>query len=377
MNNRRRVLKTIGLLPLLSVMGCVRGAHNIGSLRITLAGQALMSYPLCENPYDGLDGVVAELRKGDLVFTDLEVAIKTAKSGAPTRDTIFLHTAPVTTLDCLRTMGFTALALSNNHAWDLGTDGVLATRSAVIEAGFAAAGTGVDLEAAAAPAFVNARAQRVAIVAMATGKIRDGAAATASRAGVNELRLADGEPDSADAGRVLQSITRARRRADIVIAYHHNHDWGNDMKVTRPWARQWAARCADAGAHIYMSHGAPLLHGIASHGASVLFFGLGSLVFQSRTPVGHYPSEVWETAVVHCNYERGNLKTLEIVPVVLNESSDDPSKHAPTRGRPRIATGGDASRILRRLQTLSREVGGDHIVIENGRGYWRNVVGAS
>ena len=336
-----------------------------------------MSYPLCEEPYAGMDEIVAELRKGDVVFTDLEVAIKTDQSGVPTRDTIFLHTAPPTTLDCLRTMGFTALALSNNHAWDLGTDGLLATRSAVISAGFSAAGTGIDIEAASAPAFGDVHGQRVAIVAMATGKIRDGAAATDSRAGVNELRLTGGEPDAVDAQRILRAIARARRRADIVIAYHHNHDWGDDMRVTRPWARQWAARCADAGAHIYASHGAPLLHGIASHGASVLFFGLGSLVFQSRTPVGHYPSEVWETAIVHCNYEQGDLRTLEIVPVVLNERSDDPSRHAPTRGRPRIATGSDASRILRRLQALSRDLGGDHIVIEDGRGYWKDVVAAS
>ncbi|MDH5619943.1 MAG: CapA family protein, partial [Gammaproteobacteria bacterium] len=123
MSSRRRFLKTIGLLPLFSVPGCAKRVRGGGGLRITLSGQALMSYPLCEEPYAGMDEIVAELRKGDVVFTDLEVAIKTDQSGTPTRDTIFLHTAPPTTLDCLRTMGFTALALSNNHAWDLGTDG--------------------------------------------------------------------------------------------------------------------------------------------------------------------------------------------------------------------------------------------------------------
>jgi poly-gamma-glutamate capsule biosynthesis protein CapA/YwtB (metallophosphatase superfamily) len=377
MTSRRTVLKSIGSLPLLSVTGCMQAFRDSGKLRLTLAGQALMSYPLCEDTYDGLDQIIAELQMGDVVFTDLEVAVRTEQSGTPTRDTIFLHTAPPTVLACLRTMGFNALALSNNHAWDLGTAGIMATRSAVISARFAAAGTGADLNEASAPAFIDVRGQRVAIIAMATGKIRDGAAATASRAGVNELRLADGEPDPVDAQRILRSIEGARRRADIVIAYHHNHDWGDDMRVTRPWAKQWAARCADAGAHIYASHGAPLLHGVARHETSALFFGLGSLVFQSRTPVGHYPSEVWETAIVHCEYDRGSLEALEFVPVVLNERSDDPSRHAPTRGRPRIATDDDALRILRRLQTLSKDVGGHHIVIEDGRGYWRNVVGVS
>ncbi len=377
MSSRRRILKAIGLLPLLSAAGCLRNTRHGEPLRITLAGQALMSYPLCEDPYDGFEQIVTELQKGDVVFTDLEVAIRTEQSGAPTRDTIFLHTAPHTALGCLQTMGFNALALSNNHAWDLGTEGVMATRSAVIVAGFAAAGTGANLDEASAPAFMTVRGQRVAIVAMATGKIRDGAAATASRAGVNELRLADGEPNADDARRILRSIAVARRRADVVIAYHHNHDWGDDMRVTRPWAKTWAARCAESGADIYLSHGAPLLHGIARHKKSLSLFGLGSLVFQSRTAIGHYPGEVWESAIVHCNYAGGVLDALEIVPVVLNERSDDPLRHAPTRGRPRIATGGDASRILRRLQALSRDVGSHQIVIEDGRGYWRNIVGAN
>jgi poly-gamma-glutamate synthesis protein (capsule biosynthesis protein) len=345
---------------------------NQDSLRITLAGQALMSYPLCEDPYAGLPQVVAELQKGDIVFTDLEVAIKTEQSGTPTRDTIFLHTASPTVLDCLRSMGFNALALSNNHAWDLGTEGVMATRSAVIAARFAAAGTGADLDEASAPAFMNVRGQRVAIVAMATGKIRDGAAATAGRAGVNELRLVDGEPDPADAQRILKSIESAHRRAAIVIAYHHNHDWGDDMSVTRPWAKEWAVRCAESGADIYASHGAPLLHGIARHAASLSLFGLGSLVFQSRTAIGHYPSEVWESAIVHCNYTGGRFDSLEIVPIVLNESGDDPSRQNQTRGRPRIATGDQALKILRRLQALSRSSGNDQIVIEGERGYMRS-----
>lgn len=376
MISRRHVLGTLGLASVLPWAGCTNSVRNGGPLRVTVSGQALMSYPICETPYDGFADIVRELRNGDVVFTDLEVAIKTDRSGSPTRDTIFLHTAPPETLYCLREMGFTALALSNNHAFDLGTEGVMATRSAVVAAGFAAAGTGDDLASASAPAFVDARGHRIAIVAMATGKIRDGAAATETRAGVNELRLADGEPDSTDAERILRSISRARRQADLVVAYHHNHDWGDDMRVTRPWARRWADRCAKAGANLYLSHGAPLLHGFASDHGSALLFGLGSLVFQSRTPIGHYPAEVWETAIVHCDYRQGRLDGLEFVPVLLNERSADPARHAQGRGQPRIATGRDAIRVLTRLRALSRDLGGADLAIHNGRGYWGHPHGA-
>ena len=80
-------------------------------------------------------------------------------------------------------------------------------------------------------------------------------------------------------------------------------------------------------------------------------------------------SEVWESAIVHCDYNSGRLDKLEIVPVVLNERADDPSRREQTRGRPRIATGSDALRILQRLQALSRDLGNDRIVIEGERAY--------
>ncbi|MDH5622135.1 MAG: CapA family protein, partial [Gammaproteobacteria bacterium] len=323
--DRRSLLGALLGLPVLAA-GCSLDRPGKQTSRITLAGQALMTYPLCAEPYDGFDAVVAELKRGDVVFSDLEVAIRTPDSGAATRDTSFLHTATPDVLSCLAAMGVNALALSNNHAWDLGTAGIVATRNAVRSMGFAAAGTGKNLAEATAAATMGTGDASVAVLAMATEKIRDGAAATATRAGVNELRLVDGQPQAEDANRILKAIAAARRESAMTIVYHHNHDWGSDMRVTRAWSVDWAKRCADAGADIYVSHGAPLLHGIARYGRSVLFFGLGSLVFHSRTEPGYYPAEVWESAIVHLEYSLGTLNLVEVVPVVLNEMGDDPSR---------------------------------------------------
>jgi poly-gamma-glutamate synthesis protein (capsule biosynthesis protein) len=366
MIDRRRMLLSLAGLPLIAMSGCKRTATRQAALRITIAGQALMSHPLCAQNYAGFAGVVAELKRGDIVFSDLEVAIKTADSGAATRSNEFLHAASTGVLTCLREMGLNLLALSNNHAWDLGSEGVLATRKAVMEHGFAAAGTGANLDEASAPAVMQQHGRRIALVALATEKIRDGAAATATRAGVNELRLDNGVPHVEDATRVLSSVRKARQQADVVIVYHHNHDWGDDMRVTRPWAQTFARECADAGADIYVSHGAPLLHGIETYNDSVLFFGLGSLVFHSRTEIGHYPPEVWESLIAHCEYVDGLLHSVEIVPVVLNERGDDALRQNQTRGRPRIASGADAERILRRLQRLTAGTG-SNILIEGDR----------
>jgi poly-gamma-glutamate synthesis protein (capsule biosynthesis protein) len=365
MITRRTAIVALAGAPLLGCMALPGSARGAKAFRITLTGQVLMTHALCDSPYEGFDAVVAELARGDVVFSDLEVAIKTADSGEPTRDTGFLHTTSADTLACLQQMGFDMFALSNNHAWDLGTAGVLATREAVREHGFIAAGTGPDLEAASAPAFFARDDFSVGLVAMATGKIRDGAAATRTRAGVNELRLEDGEPHAVDAARILATVRQAREKADIVIAYHHNHDWGDDMRLTRPWAQRWAKRCSDAGADLYVSHGAPLLHGVETYHSSLHLFGLGSLVFHSRTAIGHYPPEVWESTIAHCDFVGGQLGRVEFVPVVLNEVGDDPERQNATRGRPHIATGSDADRILLRLARLTADLGVS-LAIENG-----------
>lgn len=297
-----------------------------GALRVTLSGQLLITHDICAAGYAGFEDVARELRRGDVVFSDLETAIRTSASGEPTRDDEFLHVAEPRVLGCVRSLGFNLLALANNHAWDLGTAGVLATREAVAAAGFAHAGTGATLAQATRAGSLCVSGRRVSLVAMACGKIRAGAAATPTRPGVNEVKLhADGRLDRQDVERNLAAVGAAAAAGDVVIAYLHNHEWGEDMALTQPWARELARACVDAGARLFVSHGAPLLHGIEWHRGAPLFHGLGSLVFHSRTPPGHYRPEVWESAIVHCELSDAGA-ALEIVPVVLNEIGDDPAR---------------------------------------------------
>jgi poly-gamma-glutamate synthesis protein (capsule biosynthesis protein) len=254
-------------------------------------------------------------------------------------------------------MGFDLLALSNNHAWDLGTEGILATRDAVIAAGFTAAGTGANLTAASA-AGVWPRHGGVALVAAASGKLHDGAAATADRAGVNELRLDSNDViNAADRDRMLESIASAAHECSYVIAYLHNHQWGDDMRRTRPWVRQFARDCVAAGASVFVSHGAPLLHGIEMHMGKPLLHGIGSLVFHSRTAPGYYRAEVWQSAIVQLAFDGGELIQLEVVPVSMNEYGEVAARPLQTRGRPRIATGSEAETLLTRLARLSADFG--------------------
>ena len=158
---------------------------------------------------------------------------------------------------------------------------------------------------------------------MATGKIAEGAAATATRAGVNEVRMTGEQLHAEDVDRNLAAIEAAASQADYVIVYLSNHQWGEDKATTKPWARSFARQCVDAGGDVFVAHGAPLLHGIELYRGRPLFHCLGSLVFHSRTPPGYYPPEVWESVIVHCDFAGGRLLGLTVVPVLLNERGDD------------------------------------------------------
>jgi len=143
---------------------------DLKSSRVKRFGLAVTD--LCADAYPGLAAVIAEIRRGDVAMTDLETAIRTRASGAPTREGVFLHEAGIDELRCLRTFGFDMLALANNHAGDFGRDGILATLQTTREAGFHAAGSGRNLADASRAARLATAGQPVALIAMATGKIR-------------------------------------------------------------------------------------------------------------------------------------------------------------------------------------------------------------
>jgi poly-gamma-glutamate capsule biosynthesis protein CapA/YwtB (metallophosphatase superfamily) len=351
--DRRRFLQALTATAACSIVPGVAIAAP-GRLRFMALGQAAIQFDLREQPYPGFAPVAALLRHADVCFTDLETPISGPGAEKATRDTIFLKAAEPVVLDCLKALSINVLALSNNHSWDFGTSGVLTTLNAVRARGFTYAGTGENVGQATAPAYRDTPGGRIALVAMASGAIREGAAATATRAGVNEVRLeSNGELNSEDTARNVAAIREAARSTPHVFCYQHNHYWEKDFRVTPAWQRVWARQCIDAGACAFISHGAPLLHGIELYRGRPIFYDLGSLIFHTKTAVGYYPPEVWESAVADCAFEEGRLISLELTPVVLNESGIGADRFYETRGRPTIARGADAGRILERLQGLS------------------------
>ena len=188
--------------------------------------------------------------------------------------------------------------------------------------------------------------------------IREGGAATESRAGVYELRGRAGEGLQADdVERMLDSIRNAAGSARIVLAYLHNHLWEADIARTADWQRDFARRCIDAGASVFAAHGPPLLHGIEMYRGAPLFHGLGSFIFQTRKPQDAYGEPNWQSLIAECRFAGRRFVGARLTPVQLaSEGRDGPADFA-TRGRPSPATAAQARTILARVGALSAALG--------------------
>jgi poly-gamma-glutamate synthesis protein (capsule biosynthesis protein) len=295
----------------------------------------------------------------------------------------------------LRTFGFNLLSTSDNHAFDLKATGIQNTIREMDRRKMVHAGTGNNLAEASAPGYLRTPKGTVALVASASGLIAPGGNAAADRPGVNELRVEAGNkenearedlpgapantPNPEDSQRILQSIRDARKQADLVIVYQHNHVFGNHSFATiftegmqerlapNEWLQKWTHAEVDAGADIVVMHGAPLLHGVEIYHGKPIFYDLGNFIYNLPPTIAyiHEPMN-WESAVAYLQYQGKSLQSISFRPIVMNYAGEgQPDMHNEyasnqflhTRGLPAPATGARAGYILQRLAELSKPFG--------------------
>jgi poly-gamma-glutamate synthesis protein (capsule biosynthesis protein) len=339
------------------------GIEADDDLNVVLLGQALIEHDPRSLKEAPLESVVPLLTGADVVFTNLEVSVcAEAAECKPTRTDEYFHGAGPRVIDYLDSIGVNLLSLANNHAWDYGSQGILSGIEEVSGRGIVHAGTGKTISDAVAPAYLDVRGNRVALVAAASAKLKPEAPATSERPGVNVLLPGDTEAWD----RNIASIREAAGEADLVIAYQHFQSLG-----THEWQRDWAKAAIDAGADIYVSHGEPVLSGIELYNGGLIFYGLGNFIFHTRSEIGHYPREVWESLLVRLSLKDGHLIDAEFIPVVIDEGEPGPD-FLQKRGYPSIAQGGEATAILEAMVKASREYGTEIEVIGQ-RGRLRNL----
>lgn len=279
-----------------------------------------------EGPAAPFAEVSAALRGADLAIGNLECALSTRGKRA---DKKYTFRADPTTAAALSEAGFDIITLANNHSVDYGREALADTMQALREAGIAFVGAGEDAERARQPVTMAAGEPPVKIAVLAFSNMEPVSFyAGPSRPGTNP----------AQPSVIKQSVSAARRQADIVIALFH---WGGERDPS-PTARQreLAYAAADAGADLVVGHHPHVLQGFERRGHSLIAYSLGNFLFPSR-------GERRSTMVLRYSPRRDGRARAEAVPCVIEGF------------RPRPARPEERAKGLARLAALSRALGAE------------------
>lgn len=349
-------------------------------LTVTLTGQSMIRSDVRSTAPAAVPVIQALVKGSDVVFTNFEGVV--AEPGQPNASTPaqgpqFL--APPGALDSLKAFGFNIIDTSNNHSSDLKIPGFLNTIKEADRVGLPHAGTGKTLADATAPAYLKTAHGTVALVAMASGLVTKGAAATADHPGVNELGVGPGNvPNEEDSKRILASIREAKSKADLVMVYEHNHvfdlSFGTifteglpDRLHPAPWLVKWVHSEIDAGADLIVMHGAPILHGIEIYKGKPIFYDLGNFIFNAPYTMWTLQEPMnWESVVPTLVFQGRDVQSIKLKPIVQNFVGEgQPEAHDPylnnqfidTRGLPAPAKAEQGNYILKRVAELSQPFG--------------------
>ncbi|WP_273772488.1 CapA family protein [Brucella intermedia] len=161
---------------------------------IAMTGQSLIKHDTRNISVPAFKEIVELLKTAELSFTNFEGTILGRHGGWPLKGSFFDCSEPFV-LDALREMGFGALSLSNNHAFDLGPSGILSTLEEVEKRGFVHAGIGRNHQDAAQAGTGVFGKRKIAVVAMDGGPgpdfmyADDARGERPERPGINRLGL--------------------------------------------------------------------------------------------------------------------------------------------------------------------------------------------
>jgi poly-gamma-glutamate capsule biosynthesis protein CapA/YwtB (metallophosphatase superfamily) len=192
----------------------------------------------------------------------------------------------------------------------------------------------------------------------------------------------------------LRQVRHARAFADKVIVSLHTHDFGGPTLLTAKrrsaiedladYAIDFGRRAIDAGADIFVCHGPQVPLAVELYKGKPMLHGVGTFIFQIETmkflPAEAYqryglddratPADFiaarygdgsrghtgdaaqWEQMFARCEFAGDDLVDLRLYPIDLGHQ-----RPRTGRGRPMLADGPVADRVLKRVAQLSTKYG--------------------
>lgn len=201
----------------------------------------------------------------------------------------------------------------------------------------------------------------------------------------------DSEPDSADLAELEAVVRSASTLADYTIVTIHAHESAGPTSVPAHFIETFARAMIDAGADVMVGHGPHVLRGIELYHGKPILYSVGDFVFQNETllrlpaenyapyglgPEAHvadfnaerydndtrgFPTnrEIWEAVIAVPVFRNGALVEMRLHPITLG-FGQPPAE----RGRPMLAKGELADKILNDLVERSRPYGTEVEVVD-------------
>ncbi len=252
------------------------------------------------------------LRSADLAIGQIEVPHTTESDVAGI--TIPSPPSDPEALASMARAGFAIGTVAGNHAYDLGTRGVLDTIRAAERQGIQTTGTGANLAAAEAPAVVRCDGMRIGVVSFNCVGPRE-SWATSKKAGsayvkvLTHYDLDDMNPgnppqvytfcDRGSLARMTDAIAAAKEELDVVVTALHK-GYGHTPARIDDYEYEVSRAAIDAGADAVIGHHAHIMRGVEMYRGRAIYHGLGNFVTvtSALTPSSDSDSEelkAWAT----------------------------------------------------------------------------------
>ncbi len=286
-----------------------------------IGGDTIVESGFDEQPFG--ESLRRRMRNADLTVVNLEGAVE--GTGDPLTKSGAIKETTERTPTVLADAGIDAVTLANNHAMDLGADGLLETISMLEDADIGICGAGSDAEAALKPhrEMVSSGSTEVALFGLCEREF--------------------GVADASEPGTAWINHPNARRRVeatseevDVTVVFPHG---GIEYVPFPPIGRRRSIRrFVDAGADVVAGHHPHVAQGWERMDSTPVFYSLGNFLFeQTKRP------STRKGLALEVTFHGDTPIEVELIPIAF------------ANGKVReMADDADASELLRHIHRLGR-----------------------
>lgn len=312
-----------------------------------------------ENPSSIFEGVRDTLKKGDLVFGQLEPCL--ASVGTPACQSRLPMRGDPKGAGAIREAGYDVISFATNHCMDWGREAFFQTIDVLKKEDLQVIGAGKDISEARKPAIVEINGTKIGFLGYNTILPQD-YYATKDRPGCAPMRgltvyepIEHDQPGTPcrihtfphrdDLKQLLEDIRMLRKQVDIVALSIH---WGIHFipAVLADYQREVAHAAIDAGADVILGHHTHILKPIEVYKGKVIFYSLANFALDPpqafaenldqqdqhqemmklnkdwKNSKKKMPEDSYKTILARMTVRGGAIQKVEYLPVLLDDDSN-------------------------------------------------------